>query len=924
MNMKVADTFLPMADPEPGTSGRDNIRVTVDLLEGATLDGGGDIDTLTLDEGGEFDLRTVDTFANIEFIKCGGADDTLVMNVEQLDGVFTIEGGGDDSKLFLHGDEFDLTGLVIKDFGEIHLEAATWGVEADVSDKDTAFLLHLHGEGAKSLTLRGDVFSEDERKQLFERGVTTIIDDDGMYENKLPELQNLPEAVMVAPAGSVILDADGDALVEDDGETLASLSVDLSSLSGDAETDSIGITSNNIVELLGEMEIDTEIEVDGVVIGTITNLTATGFFITFNAQATQDRVSELLRVISYKNTSTDTEYVGQCAVTITVTDRGQQSSSVMTTVSVAPVDALALTENEDHLTGTVADEMFIADSLTFTEDDVIDGGDGTDIFQSRGGDFDLRSAGKLSNFEILRGSKTAADAITLDAESAGWFSTIDGGGDISENTLFLSGAGIDLRGKTVQNFQSITLDSDTDVTLDNKDIILHLQGHLSTNDHVILEGDVFTEEERNKLLEQGIDQITDDSGTYSNDVLAVSDLNGDVIRTFSGRVVLIDAGSNARISGVVPLASLLVEITLGYKDSVDSLGLDLSGRVSLSNGLRIGSDVLVGETVVGTFVWAENAGFEIEFGPDATRDLVQDVLRALTYRNGNPESTLLNAHEVSITLTGLDGQEVVSKTTIEQYVYQKPSQILLDRSDVNEASVNGTVVGTLRAIDPDLGVQDTFTYTLLSDAGGRFALQGDRLVVANGSKLDFEQAQSYSVMVRVTDKAGLTHDQLLTITVGDVANERAVGSPDNDLLIGGSGRDTLDGGLGNDTLNGGFGSDELTGGAGGDVFNFKDKLSAKENLDRIADFKPREDKLWLDNAIFKKLGKAGSEMAPAKLNKKYFKIGTQAEDKDDYLVYNKKTGILSYDADGSGKGKAVAFAQLPKNLKLSAADFFVI
>jgi 16S rRNA U516 pseudouridylate synthase RsuA-like enzyme len=60
------------------------------------------------------------------------------------------------------------------------------------------------------------------------------------------------------------------------------------------------------------------------------------------------------------------------------------------------------------------------------------------------------------------------------------------------------------------------------------------------------------------------------------------------------------------------------------------------------------------------------------------------------------------------------------------------------------------------------------------------------------------------------------------------------------------------------------------------------------------------------------------------LNKEFFVTGTKAREKDDYLIYNKKTGVLSYDADGSGSKEAVEFAQLSKNLKLTYKDFFVI
>ena len=146
---------------------------------------------------------------------------------------------------------------------------------------------------------------------------------------------------------------------------------------------------------------------------------------------------------------------------------------------------------------------------------------------------------------------------------------------------------------------------------------------------------------------------------------------------------------------------------------------------------------------------------------------------------------------------------------------------------------------------------------------------------------------------------------------------------------GTKGKDVLVGGAGDDKFYGGYGNDKLTGGAGADVFVFDAKLGTaktdrKVNFDTITDFKPKEDKLWLDNKIFKKLGKKGSETDPAALNKKFFKLGTKAGDKNDYLVYNKKTGVLSYDADGSGAKEAIEMAKLAKNLKLSHLDFAII
>jgi Ca2+-binding RTX toxin-like protein len=124
-------------------------------------------------------------------------------------------------------------------------------------------------------------------------------------------------------------------------------------------------------------------------------------------------------------------------------------------------------------------------------------------------------------------------------------------------------------------------------------------------------------------------------------------------------------------------------------------------------------------------------------------------------------------------------------------------------------------------------------------------------------------------------------------------------------------------------LNGGAGRDTLKGGASQDVFVFDTKPNKATNLDRITDYNVKEDTLWLDNAIFKKLG-PGTEDSPERISKSFFKVGSKAQDKDDYVLYNSKTGVLSYDADGSGKGKAVEIAQLSKNLKMTYDDVFIV
>ena len=133
----------------------------------------------------------------------------------------------------------------------------------------------------------------------------------------------------------------------------------------------------------------------------------------------------------------------------------------------------------------------------------------------------------------------------------------------------------------------------------------------------------------------------------------------------------------------------------------------------------------------------------------------------------------------------------------------------------------------------------------------------------------------------------------------------------------------LYGGSGDDKLHGGAGNDLLSGSKGKDSFVFDAKLGTsttdrKVNFDTISDFSVKDDTIQLENKIFTKLKKTGT------LKKDLFVTGTKANDKDDYIVYNKKAGVLSYDADGSGKGKAIEFAQVKKGLALSHLDIFVI
>jgi Ca2+-binding RTX toxin-like protein len=211
---------------------------------------------------------------------------------------------------------------------------------------------------------------------------------------------------------------------------------------------------------------------------------------------------------------------------------------------------------------------------------------------------------------------------------------------------------------------------------------------------------------------------------------------------------------------------------------------------------------------------------------------------------------------------------------------------------------------------------------------------------------------------------------------GNALNNLLQGNAGRNHLTGGEGQDTLNGGMGgSDTLDGGNGDDfyfvndardvvveganggtdtvwinnldfdvgtlknieiikyskdikfdEIVGFPGGptftppseDTFIFSTKVSTKTKAKKIDDFDVTKDTIALSKAVFNKIANKGD------LSKAAFWTGSKAHDKDDRVIYDKKTGALSYDADGSGAGKAIKFALIDKNLKMTADDFLVI
>ncbi|MGO4389384.1 hypothetical protein AB4Y85_17790 [Microvirga sp. 2YAF29] len=267
------------------------------------------------------------------------------------------------------------------------------------------------------------------------------------------------------------------------------------------------------------------------------------------------------------------------------------------------------------------------------------------------------------------------------------------------------------------------------------------------------------------------------------------------------------------------------------------------------------------------------------------------------------------------------------------YTHAKPADAVIKHymglNGVNRAPVNLTIsaqavredtkalsrIAALKATDPD---GDALSYQLLT-SNVPFKIVGDQLVLTG--PLDYEARASYDIVVKASDGFGESTTQAFKISVTDVDESGTPGKPPALILRGTKGRDALDGGeandviygldhndllrghLGNDTLHGGAGKDTLDGGSGQDIFVFDTKLSKsskvnKANVDRMMDFSVADDTIHVAKSVFTKMAKKGV------IKSAEFYAGTKAHDRDDRIIYDKKTGALYYDADGIGSGRA--------------------
>jgi Ca2+-binding RTX toxin-like protein len=240
-----------------------------------------------------------------------------------------------------------------------------------------------------------------------------------------------------------------------------------------------------------------------------------------------------------------------------------------------------------------------------------------------------------------------------------------------------------------------------------------------------------------------------------------------------------------------------------------------------------------------------------------------------------------------------------------------------DTADYSSESGLGGVTANLMRHKGSDTFGDTDHYKGIEDISG--SQQDDALTGDNKSNnIDGNDGEDHIAGLQGSDTIhGGNEDDTLSggqgkdDLFGDDGNDDLNGGDGNDDIDGGAGDDILVGGNGKDVLKGGAGDDTLTGGRGSDTFFFTDLTGGP---DTITDFKFHLDKIAIDFV----------PDGPETLDASHFFLSGDASGPapgQEALIYDKATGVLSYDSNVGDATDPVEVAHLKPNTELTKDDF---
>lgn len=356
----------------------------------------------------------------------------------------------------------------------------------------------------------------------------------------------------------------------------------------------------------------------------------------------------------------------------------------------------------------------------------------------------------------------------------------------------------------------------------------------------------------------------------------------------------------------------------------DALEIRQSGSAAT---VSVGGITVTLEGVRAKLLSADNFMFRGSDAPSAAERQTRDALKAVTTEvdklkgtNGDDvfdaSASRLAPNDSINGMGGFDTLRIVS-TNVSMDAGRFKGLTSIEEIDVSQA-----FEGISLSVDAAM-VRQAKNKTLGIYAGAH-DLTLETSKVGDAGTLVVETAGTIKLR-SVGNQAVVLGDGAKGTVLGSFLEDRITGGKLGDYIWGSSGRDVLSGNGGDDVLEGGANSDKLSGGAGNDTFVFNTRVTGLDIIDSITDFSNatgNNDRFELHREFFAAL-KVGQ------LEQSGFKLIADATsmnglDADDRILYDKAAGDLYYDADGSGGGGRLKFADLAPNTGLSHLDFLIV
>jgi VCBS repeat-containing protein len=230
----------------------------------------------------------------------------------------------------------------------------------------------------------------------------------------------------------------------------------------------------------------------------------------------------------------------------------------------------------------------------------------------------------------------------------------------------------------------------------------------------------------------------------------------------------------------------------GFNNGVS--GTNPSGNV-LANDIDVdsvanGESKTVSGVVAGTSLFATGSVGVSVMGQYGFITINSNGSYSYNIDNGNTAVEALRTYSDTLndvfTYTYQDASGVTSTSQITVTIHganDTPHNLTSSSLVIEENLADGSLVGTTTIYDIDGG--DSFTYSLVDDSLGRFAIDVNtgEIRVANSGLLNYENTTSHDVTVRVMDAAGAMIQRVFTVALTDVDEFDVTAPIDTQLTI---------------------------------------------------------------------------------------------------------------------------------------------